>query len=48
LESEALLARWHGLKGGELLRIELADAVSLGTRHGWRSRYPVVQWSTVL
>ena len=48
LESEALLARWHVLKGGELLRIELADAVPLGTRHGWRSRYPVVQWSTVL
>jgi len=48
LESEALLARWHGLKGGDLLRIELADAVPLGTRHGWRARYPVVQWSTVL
>lgn len=48
LESEALIARWHGLKGGDLLRIELADATPLGTRHGWRSRYPVVQWSTVL
>lgn len=48
LESEALMARWHGLKGGDLLRIELADATPLGTRHGWRSRYPVVQWSTVL
>jgi precorrin-6Y C5,15-methyltransferase (decarboxylating) len=45
LESEALLARWHGAEGGSLLRIELADAVPLGTRHGWRSRYPVVQWS---
>lgn len=48
LESEALMAHWHGLKGGDLLRIELADATPLGTRHGWRSRYPVVQWSTVL
>lgn len=48
LESEALLIRWHGLRGGELLRIELADAVPLGTRTGWRSRYPIVQWSTVL
>lgn len=48
LESEALLARWHGLKGGDLLRIELADAAPLGTRHAWRARYPVVQWSTVL
>lgn len=45
LESEALLAQWHGTEGGSLLRVELADAVPLGTRHGWRSRYPVVQWS---
>lgn len=48
LESEALLARWHGLKGGALLRIELADAAPLGSRHGWLARYPVVQWSVVL
>ena len=48
LESEALMARWHGLKGGTLLRIALADAVPLGSRHGWRARYPVVQWSVVL
>ncbi|WP_066717858.1 bifunctional cobalt-precorrin-7 (C(5))-methyltransferase/cobalt-precorrin-6B (C(15))-methyltransferase [Sphingomonas pituitosa] len=45
LESEALLAQWNGAAGGSLLRIELADAVPLGTRHGWRARYPVVQWS---
>jgi precorrin-6Y C5,15-methyltransferase (decarboxylating) len=45
LESEALIARWHSARGGQLLRIELADAVPLGRRHGWRSRYPVVQWS---
>jgi len=48
LESEALLARWHGQTGGSLLRIELADAALLGSRHGWRARYPVVQWSAVL
>lgn len=48
LESEALLARWHGEKGGSLLRIELADAAPLGSRHGWKSRYPVVQWSVAL
>jgi precorrin-6Y C5,15-methyltransferase (decarboxylating) len=48
LESEALLARWHGQTGGSLLRIELADAAPLGNRHGWRARYPVVQWSAVL
>ncbi|WP_010546352.1 bifunctional cobalt-precorrin-7 (C(5))-methyltransferase/cobalt-precorrin-6B (C(15))-methyltransferase [Sphingomonas elodea] len=45
LESEALLARWHGKAGGDLMRIELADAVPLGGRHGWKARYPVVQWS---
>lgn len=48
LESEALLARWHGLKGGGLLRVELADAAPLGSRHGWRARYPIVQWSVAL
>lgn len=48
LESEALLTRWHGQKGGSLLRIELADAAPLGNRHGWRARYPVVQWSVKL
>ncbi|WP_205316136.1 precorrin-6y C5,15-methyltransferase (decarboxylating) subunit CbiE [Novosphingobium sp. P6W] len=48
LESEALLAAWHGRLGGNLLRIELADAAPLGSRRGWRSRYPVVQWSTAL
>lgn len=48
LESEALLALWHGAKGGDLLRIELADAALLGKRHGWRARYPVVQWSVTL
>lgn len=48
LESEALLIAWHGRHGGTLLRIELADAAPLGSRHGWRSRYPVVQWSVTL
>ena len=48
LESEALLYRWQGLKGGTLLRIELSDATPLGPRRGWRARYPVVQWSVTL
>ncbi|WP_423322358.1 precorrin-6y C5,15-methyltransferase (decarboxylating) subunit CbiE [Sphingomonas sp. 4RDLI-65] len=47
LESEALLIRWQGLKGGTLLRIELSDATSIGNRRGWRARYPVVQWSVI-
>ena len=48
IESEALLAHWHREKGGQLLRIELADAAPIGTRQGWKARYPVVQWSVVL
>jgi len=48
LESEALLTRWQGLKGGTLLRIELSEAVPIGSRRGWRARYPVVQWSVCL
>ncbi|MFK7753210.1 MAG: precorrin-6y C5,15-methyltransferase (decarboxylating) subunit CbiE [Sedimentitalea sp.] len=48
LETEALLAAWHSEKGGELMRIELAQAAPLGTRRGWKSAYPIVQWSTVI
>lgn len=48
LESEALLAAWQSEKGGDLLRIELSQAVPIGTRRGWRASYPVVQWSVVL
>lgn len=45
LETEALLAGWHGEKGGSLLRIELSEAAPLGGRRGWKAGYPVVQWS---
>lgn len=48
LESEALLAQWQRDKGGDLLRIELARAAPIGTRRGWRSNYPIVQWSVTL
>jgi len=48
LESEAVLAQWHAQKGGSLLRIELAQSQALGTRRGWKSAYPVVQWSVTL
>ncbi len=47
LESEALLTSWHGRAGGSLMRIELAEAGPLGGRRGWKSAYPVVQWSVV-
>ncbi|WP_347265944.1 precorrin-6y C5,15-methyltransferase (decarboxylating) subunit CbiE [Paracoccus sp. (in: a-proteobacteria)] len=45
LETEALLVRWHGAHGGSLLRIELSEAAALGGRRGWKSAYPVTQWS---
>jgi len=45
LETEALLALWHGQHGGDLLRIELAAAAPLGTMRGWVPARPVVQWS---
>ncbi|MCH8553140.1 MAG: precorrin-6y C5,15-methyltransferase (decarboxylating) subunit CbiE [Natronospirillum sp.] len=48
LESEALLTRWQSVCGGELLRVEMATASPLGKRRGWRARYPIVQWQTVL
>ncbi|HEX7822793.1 MAG TPA: precorrin-6y C5,15-methyltransferase (decarboxylating) subunit CbiE [Sphingobium sp.] len=48
LESEALLAQWHAVKGGNLLRIELAEAAPLGTRRGWQASYPVVQWGVTI
>ncbi|WP_270729012.1 precorrin-6y C5,15-methyltransferase (decarboxylating) subunit CbiE [Shimia sp. Alg240-R146] len=45
LEAEVLLADWHAEKGGDLLRIELAHANALGRKRGWKSSYPIVQWS---
>ncbi len=45
LESEALLTRWHGLRGGSLLRIALAEAAALGPGRGWKPAFPVLQWS---
>lgn len=48
LEAEALFARWHAEKGGDLLRIELAESKALGSKRGWKSAYPVVQWSVTL
>jgi precorrin-6Y C5,15-methyltransferase (decarboxylating) len=48
LESEALLTQWHARRGGELLRIEMANAAPLGSRRGWKASYPLVQWSVTL
>ncbi|MEU6983833.1 precorrin-6y C5,15-methyltransferase (decarboxylating) subunit CbiE [Streptomyces sp. NPDC046324] len=45
LESEALLARWYGEYGGELVRLAVAQAVPVGGFTGWRQAMPVTQWS---
>ena len=48
LETVTLLAQMHAQKGGDLLRIELAQSQPLGTMRGWQPARPVVQWSVVL
>ena len=45
LETEALLYGWQAAKGGQLLRIDLAEAGALGSKRGWDTARPVVQWS---
>ena len=45
LESEALLARWYALIGGELTRIATSRAKAVGSFTGWQPAMPVTQWS---
>jgi precorrin-6Y C5,15-methyltransferase (decarboxylating) len=45
LEGEAELIRRCKAQGGELLRIEIARADSLGSFQAWRPALPVTQWS---
>lgn len=45
LESEAVLANWQARAGGSLQRIQLSDVTAIGSRRGWQSAYPIVQWS---
>jgi precorrin-6Y C5,15-methyltransferase (decarboxylating) len=47
LESEAIVAQAHAAKGGGLMRIEIANSKPLGSKRGWSSAYPIVQWSAV-
>lgn len=48
LESEALLTRAQADLGGDLTRIEIAQATAMGRKRGWKAAYPIVQWSAVL
>ncbi len=45
LESQALLTRWHGEKGGELIKVDLAQASPLGRMSGWQAARSQLQWS---
>ncbi|WP_323369478.1 precorrin-6y C5,15-methyltransferase (decarboxylating) subunit CbiE [Streptomyces alkaliterrae] len=47
LESEALLAGWYRRHGGELVRLGVAHARSVGGFTGWRQAMPVTLWSVV-
>lgn len=45
LETEAVLVQWWKTCGGELSRLSVEQASSIGTFTGWQSLRPVVQWS---
>jgi precorrin-6Y C5,15-methyltransferase (decarboxylating) len=47
LETEMLLADWHGQKGGHLYRFQVSAADSLGTMRGWQAERPVTQWVVI-
>ena len=44
LEGEARLAALFAAHGGDLVRLDVARAVGVGTMHGWRPAMPVTQW----
>lgn len=45
LETEALLIARHAAQGGELIRVAVSRADSVGEKTGWRSAMPVTQWT---
>jgi precorrin-6Y C5,15-methyltransferase (decarboxylating) len=47
LETEALFGELHQRHGGELMRVEIAQAAPLGRYRSWEAARPVVQWSAV-
>ena len=47
LESETRLKEAFDRHGGELVRIEISKAKTIGSFHGWRPAMPVTQWRAV-
>lgn len=45
VETEAVLAGWHGRFGGNLTRVAVQRAAPVGAFTGWRAAMPVTQWS---
>ncbi|XVV06363.1 precorrin-6y C5,15-methyltransferase (decarboxylating) subunit CbiE [Actinosynnema sp. CA-248983] len=45
LESEAVLARWHGELGGSLTRLSVSRDTRVGGFTGWRPHMPVTTWA---
>jgi len=45
LETEALLLARHAALGGDLIRIAVSRAGSIGEKTGWRAAMPVTQWT---
>jgi precorrin-6Y C5,15-methyltransferase (decarboxylating) len=45
VQSEAVLAEWHGRCSGALLRLSVAHAAPVGGFTGWRPAMPVTIWS---
>ena len=41
----ATLTEAQGIYGGDLLKVELAEAAPIGGFRGWKAAYPLVQWS---
>jgi precorrin-6B C5,15-methyltransferase / cobalt-precorrin-6B C5,C15-methyltransferase len=47
LETQSLLSELHQKHGGDLMRIEIANAAPLGRYRSWQAVRPVVQWNAV-
>jgi precorrin-6Y C5,15-methyltransferase (decarboxylating) len=45
LETEALIAEWYGVYGGDLIRLDVQRAAPIGRMTGWRPAMPVTIWS---
>ncbi|WP_329430675.1 precorrin-6y C5,15-methyltransferase (decarboxylating) subunit CbiE [Streptosporangium sp. NBC_01495] len=47
VESEAVLALWHGRLGGGMVRLAISRAAPVGGFTGWRPMMPVTIWTAV-